>query len=138
VFSLSLSLCLVYESVTKNNIPVVLLEGTGGCCDLFAKCSHLYNEYHSNQSELIEHEEQIKSKIREKLQIIESQITTNDYFELMYECIDKRSLFLNFIDIKLHTNVDADIDLVILEALLNGKKLISIEFFCFRNFSFEK
>jgi hypothetical protein len=21
------------------------MEGTGGCCDLFAKCYHLYNEY---------------------------------------------------------------------------------------------
>jgi hypothetical protein len=38
---------LVHESVIKNKIPVVLLEGTGGCCDLFAKCYQLYNEYHS-------------------------------------------------------------------------------------------
>lgn len=28
-------------------IPVVFVEGTGGCCDLFAKCYHLYNEYQS-------------------------------------------------------------------------------------------
>jgi hypothetical protein len=38
---------LVHESVIKNKIPVVLLEGTGGCCDLFAKCYQLYNEYHT-------------------------------------------------------------------------------------------
>jgi hypothetical protein len=42
-----LFIILVHESVIKNKIPVVLLEGTGGCCDLFAKCYLLYNEYHS-------------------------------------------------------------------------------------------
>lgn len=118
----------------KNNIPVILLEGTGGCCDLFAKCYHLYDEYHpkqqsNTQSECNEKEEQIKAKIREKLQIVETQISTSkdlhlneiDYFELIYECIDKQYIFLNFIDVKVHTSIELDVDLVILEALLNGK-----------------
>ncbi len=41
----SLFIILVHECIIKNKIPVVLMEGTGGCCDLFAKCYHLYNEY---------------------------------------------------------------------------------------------
>jgi hypothetical protein len=41
-----LLIILVHESVVTNQIPVVLLEGSGGCCDLFAKCYRLYNEYH--------------------------------------------------------------------------------------------
>jgi hypothetical protein len=45
---------LVHESVVKNKLPVVLLEGTGGCCDLFAKCYHLYNEYHPKSRTSIE------------------------------------------------------------------------------------
>jgi hypothetical protein len=36
---------LVHEAVVKNNIPAVFLEGTGRCCDLFAKAVRLYNEY---------------------------------------------------------------------------------------------
>ncbi|CAF4265968.1 unnamed protein product, partial [Rotaria sordida] len=76
----------VHESVIKNKIPVVLLAGTGGCCDLFAKCYQLYNEYHltlklpdqTNSSEdsssLKEKIEQIKNKLREKLQIIDNKL----------------------------------------------------------------
>ncbi len=49
---------LVHDSVVTNQIPVVFLEGTGGCCDLFAKCYRLYNEYHtklnlSNQTKFV-------------------------------------------------------------------------------------
>jgi hypothetical protein len=36
---------LVHEAVVQNNIPVVFFEGTGRCCNLFAKAFHLYNEY---------------------------------------------------------------------------------------------
>lgn len=39
------SVTLVHEAVVKNNIPAVLFEGTGRCCDLFAKGSNLYNQY---------------------------------------------------------------------------------------------
>ncbi|CAF1648386.1 unnamed protein product [Rotaria sp. Silwood1] len=112
----------VYQSVVKDRIPVVLVEGTGGCCDLFAKCYHLYNEYKSkmesyaetneNSSLLIEQNEQIKNKIREALQIVNHEMAetscTNapdeglDFFELIYECVETRNIFLNFIDFKVH------------------------------------
>jgi hypothetical protein len=36
---------LVHEAVVQNNIPAVFFEGTGRCCDLFAKAFRLYNEY---------------------------------------------------------------------------------------------
>ena len=126
---------LVHECIIKNKIPVVLLEGTGGCCDLFAKCYHLYNEYHpkiisSDQVSSDDKTEQLKAKLREKLEIttnklnIDSSDQTN-YFELIYECIDQRNIFLNFIDIKVHSDTEPDVDLAILQALLNGnhKKL---------------
>ncbi|CAF1459500.1 unnamed protein product, partial [Rotaria sordida] len=128
----------VHESVIKNKIPVVLLEGTGGCCDLFAKCYHLYNEYHSksrtsvetnvDQSYLLERNEQIKNKLRERLQTINDKINIYpldidkemNYFELIYECIEKQMILLNFIDFKVHSHVERDIDLAILQALLNA------------------
>jgi hypothetical protein len=37
-------LFVVHEAVVQNSIPAVFLEGTGRCCDLFAKAFHLYNE----------------------------------------------------------------------------------------------
>ncbi len=37
-------LYIVHEAVVQNNIPAVFLEGTGRCCDLFARASRLYNE----------------------------------------------------------------------------------------------
>ena len=42
LFSLVL---VVHEAVVQNNIPAVFLEGTGRCCDLFAKAYRLYHEY---------------------------------------------------------------------------------------------
>lgn len=47
------TLILVHEAVVQNNIPAVFFEGTGRCCDLFAKALRLYNEYHQ-QLELYE------------------------------------------------------------------------------------
>jgi hypothetical protein len=38
-------LSIVHEAVVQNNIPAVFFEGTGRCCDLFAKAFRLYNEY---------------------------------------------------------------------------------------------
>ncbi len=38
-------LSLVHEAVVQNNIPAVFLEGTGRCCDLFAKAFRVYNEH---------------------------------------------------------------------------------------------
>ena len=45
-----------------------------------------------------------------------------DYFELVFECIDTRKNFLNVISLNARNPVEPDIDLVILQALLNGKK----------------
>ena len=36
---------IVYAAVVTNNIPAVFFEGTGRCCDLFAKALRLYQEY---------------------------------------------------------------------------------------------
>ncbi len=44
-----------------------------------------------------------------------------DYFELVYECIHTRKNFLNIISLNSRTAAEPDIDLVILQALLNGK-----------------
>ncbi len=157
-----LFIVLVHENVIQNKIPVVLLEGTGGCCDLFAKCYRLYNEYHpkmklsdqikfvrlfsedylfsfvvfsEDPSTIREKNEQIKTKLREKLQIIDNKLNSGsmmnlsdgiDYFELIYECIETRNIFLNFIDLKVHSHIEPDIDLAILQALLNGKQNIFV------------
>ena len=42
---IEICLFIVHEAVVQNNIPAVFLEGTGRCCDLFAKACRLYNEY---------------------------------------------------------------------------------------------
>ncbi|CAF0806293.1 unnamed protein product [Adineta ricciae] len=131
----------IHETVMKNQIPVVLLEGTGGCCDLFGKFMHLYDEYDSNVTtneqtsdhslSVNEKTEFVKTKLREKLQINDSKLNTSsstetsnatdgtDYFQLIYECIHTRRVYLNFIDLKLHSPTEADLDLAILQALLN-------------------
>ncbi len=49
-------------------------------------------------------------------------VDTTDYFELVYECIHTRNNFLNPISLNSRSPVDPDIDLVILQALLNGKR----------------
>jgi hypothetical protein len=49
-------------------------------------------------------------------------VDTTDYFELVYECIHTRPNFLNIISLNSRNPVEPDIDLVILQALLNGKK----------------
>ena len=49
-------------------------------------------------------------------------VDTTDYFALVYECIDTRTNFLNVISLNSRSPVEPDIDLVILQALLNGKK----------------
>lgn len=36
---------VVHEAVVRHRIPAVILEGTGRCCDLFAKALRLYREY---------------------------------------------------------------------------------------------
>jgi hypothetical protein len=45
---------------------------------------------------------------------------TNDYFELVYECIHTRINFLNIVSLNAQSPVEPDIDLAILHALLKG------------------
>ncbi|CAF0852590.1 unnamed protein product [Rotaria sordida] len=129
---------IVHETIIQNNIPVVLFEGTGGCCDLFAKAYHLYNEYYyktdiSDRTIIDpefspEQKEQIKNRLRERLKIHNHEITQTisndnieiDYFELIYECIEKRKIFLNIINFNSHNLIEPDMDLAILQALLNA------------------
>ena len=76
--------------------------------------------------------EQIKNKIRERLQIVNHELAetscTNapdegiDYFELIYECVEKRNIFLNFIDFNCHNLTGDDVDLAILQARLKGNR----------------
>ncbi|CAF4619850.1 unnamed protein product [Rotaria sp. Silwood1] len=128
----------VHETIIQNNIPVVLLEGTGGCCDLFSKAYHLYNEYYNKTSISdqttaesdfsSEQKDQIKNKLREKLkicnnemnQIISNENVETNYFELIYECIETRKILLNIINFNAHSLVELDMDLAILQALLNA------------------
>jgi hypothetical protein len=35
------------KSVLEDQIPVVILEGSDGCCDLLTRCYRLYNKYYS-------------------------------------------------------------------------------------------
>lgn len=48
-------------------------------------------------------------------------VDKTDYFELVYECVHTRTNFLNVISLNSRNPVEPDIDLVILQALLNGK-----------------
>ncbi|CAF0985618.1 unnamed protein product, partial [Rotaria sordida] len=139
----------VKEAVVENNIPVVFLEGTGHCCNLFAKAFHLYNQYRTKiESDdetpsnidpviLTKRYDELKIKLREELKeelraisgSNERPRTTDnsahsvdktDYFELVYECIHTRRNFLNVISLSSHQSVEPDIDLVILQTLLNA------------------
>ncbi|CAF0789998.1 unnamed protein product [Adineta ricciae] len=151
----------VHEAVVQNNIPAVFFEGTGRCCDLFAKALHLYNEYHqqlelyedtsnADPGTILRRYDEIKNKLREDLRdeirginggidpsiagnarsARRGTVTTNDpvpprvdntdYFELVYECIDTRKIFLNIVSLTARNSVEPDIDLAILQALLNA------------------
>jgi hypothetical protein len=44
-----------------------------------------------------------------------------DYFELVYQCVNTHMKFLNVISFHARSPVEPDIDLVILQALLNGE-----------------
>ncbi|CAF3667461.1 unnamed protein product [Rotaria sp. Silwood1] len=68
----------VHEAVVENNIPAVFFEGTGRCCDLFAKAVHLYAEYEknlegdeeissSNVAALLSRRDGLKNQLREAL-----------------------------------------------------------------------
>ncbi|CAF0905041.1 unnamed protein product [Rotaria sordida] len=139
----------VKEAVVENNIPAVFLEGTGRCCDLFAKAFRLYNEYRTkiepddeapsniDPNILTKRYDELKIRLREELKeelgaisnsnerpstadIGTRSIDRTDYFELVYECIHTRRNFLNVISLSSRQSVEPDIDLVILQALLNA------------------
>ncbi|CAF1430335.1 unnamed protein product [Adineta steineri] len=79
----------IHENVLKNKVSVLLLQGAGGCCDLFA----------SEDPLTMKENEQIKTKLREQLKIIDNKLnpesTMNSsiehdeivYFELNYNLI---------------------------------------------------
>ncbi|CAF2960103.1 unnamed protein product [Rotaria sp. Silwood2] len=139
----------VHEAVVENNIPAVFLEGTGRCCDLFAKAFHLYNEYRRNiepddetsiiidPDTLAKHYNELKIRLREDLKdellsingSADTHVTTDhhehrtddkDNFDLVYECIHTRRNFLNIISLSSRHLVEPDIDLAILQALLKA------------------
>jgi hypothetical protein len=65
----------------------------------------------------------INNKLNPNINIILSDKTDRtDYFELIYECIETRNIFLNFIDLKIHNDIEPDIDQTILQALLNSNQ----------------
>lgn len=83
----------------------------------------------------LEQNKRIKNTIRQKVQIVLNDIsspsstnisaentTTTDYFQLIYECIETHKTFLNFVDFKTHSQVEPDIDLALLQAVLICKK----------------
>lgn len=110
-------------------------------CELFS----------SNSNAILKNKDEIKNKLREDLrdkvteisragdgadasnenketktknstdQTKQTQRTTIDYFELVYQCIEKRRNFLNVVRLNAHNPVEPDIDEAILKALLNGK-----------------
>ncbi|CAF4493127.1 unnamed protein product, partial [Rotaria sp. Silwood2] len=139
----------VKEAVVENNIPAVFLEGTGRCCDLFAKAYRLYNEYRKkiepddeiaaniDPNILKKRYDDLKSKLREELKAElraisgstdtpnptdnkARSIDTTDYFQLVYDCVHTRTNFLNVISLNSRHTGEPDIDLVILQALLNA------------------
>jgi hypothetical protein len=74
-------------------------------------------------------------KIRQKVQMMLNEVsstpsanllddntTTIDYFQLIYECIETHQIFLNFVDFKTRSQVEPDVDLAILQAILTGKR----------------
>ena len=54
---------------------------------------------------------------------VPSRVDNTDYFELVYECIDTRKIFLNIVSLTARNPVEPDIDLAILQALLNGMEV---------------
>lgn len=140
-------MCIVHQAIVHNNIPVVFLENSGKYCDLFAKIDHLYNEYQQNlqkshrkrirhdQTFQIEQNKRIKNSIRQKVQlnindmnsisstdILNDRSSTIDYYQLIYECIEQHQTYMNFVDLKVHSQIESNIDFAILKSILIGKQ----------------
>jgi hypothetical protein len=89
-------------------------------------------------------EDELKNKLRKNFHIIYEQCNKDirlhlpnpndeiDYFELIYQCIETRKLFFNFIDLTIRQHRTPDVDLVILQSFFNRKKIENIfeRFFC--------
>ncbi|CAF3703303.1 unnamed protein product [Rotaria socialis] len=145
----------VYDAVVRNSIPVIFIDGSGLCCDLFAETLRLYEKYYariqctqsflkSSPASVQRFDDELKDKIREALgatffeisdigngeKIDENTATTdestrhesdsNDYFELIYECIKTRRKLLNVIRLNARNLVEPDMDIAILRAVLNA------------------
>jgi hypothetical protein len=77
----------------------------------------------------VKENEILKNKIREKFEIILNEMNlilssrnSKDYFQLIYQCIETHQIFLNFVNLKTRNQVESDLDLAILKALLIGKR----------------
>ena len=76
-----------------------------------------------------EFKDELREKVKDELdRTLESsgennrdEIDTTDYFDLVYQCLQKQFKFLNIITLNPRNPIEPDIDLVILHALLNGK-----------------
>jgi len=115
----------------------------------FVKIKNCFWLFSNDPNILLQRNEEIKNKLREELKdelraisgAVEPSAAagakpprksiadkkprdadTTDYFELVYECLQTRRNFLNIISLNSRNPVEPDIDLVILQALLNGKK----------------
>lgn len=133
---------LVYGSVVKHANPVVFIEGTGGCCDLYAKCFHLYNKSKSQlelqeQPSSIQTKEQMKARMCKVLNLVDDEMaetsctgTPHDgtnYFEIIYECVEKRNQYLNFLDFNQVLNTGDDlVGASILQAFLKSNRNRSV------------
>lgn len=121
---------IVHGSVVKHGVPAVFVEGTGGCCDLFAKCYHLYNGYQSKMEISKEQNENVKAKLRQTLKIVNHELAetsctnapdeTVDFFDLIYECVSTRNICLNFLNFNIHSLTGNHVNSALLQALLKG------------------
>ena len=119
-------LCLVHQTVVHNQIPVVLFDGTGGCCDLFSKVDHLHREHRLKRAD----DERMRARVQEKTKAMLNELKRSsedvdrqiDPLPLIFDCIDKASIYLTLIDFKNDHHFRGDIDLAILQALLNGNR----------------
>ncbi|CAF1333097.1 unnamed protein product, partial [Didymodactylos carnosus] len=125
----------IYEAVVQNNIPAILFEGTGRCCDCFAKVYHKYLIYKDqltppkdakpkeNSTPISEEEvkEILRAEVADFLIKFKGHNTdSTDYFQMIYECVHKKFKFLTIIGLNVNYDSEPDIDLVILNALLTA------------------
>ncbi len=89
--------------------------------------------FSEDPASLAERNEKIKSKLRQTLKIVNHELAETscthvpdegvDYFQLIYECVETRSIYLNFFDFQVHSLTGNDVDSAILQALLKGNRI---------------